>query len=193
MVMALADAPWRSGTIALVGNATSLRETSFGPEIDQKDCVIRINQGAFVPLSAEATGLRTDALFMTLPGYAWDKVWMYGRGRRKAKTVVAMSPKGRTFLGIELSRLIPAYPLDWHRELAQTLTARPSTGAMAVDLLLRTAQSPGHIHLYGFDFWTTPTTYTGIAKPSPHDPEAEERYIRSHLPESNIHLAVTRP
>lgn len=190
--MALEDAPWRGGTIALVGNATSLRETSYGPGIDQTDCVIRINQGAFVPLTAEATGVRTDVLFMTLTGYAWDKVWMYGRGRRKAKTVVAMSPKNRTILGIELSRLIPAYPLDWHRELAQTLGSRPSTGAMAVDLLLRTAKSPRHIHLYGFDFWSTPTTYTGISKPSPHDPEAEERYIRSQLPEANIHLAGSR-
>jgi hypothetical protein len=38
-------------------------------DIDSHDCVIRINQGAFVPLDSRSTGVRTDVLFMTLPGY----------------------------------------------------------------------------------------------------------------------------
>ena len=52
--------PWRTGSVALVGSAQSLLNSSFGPEIDGHDLVIRINQGAFADLQAESTGLRTD-------------------------------------------------------------------------------------------------------------------------------------
>ena len=183
----LSKAPWVTGSVALVGNASSLRSSTFGPEIDSHDCVIRINQGAFVPLDTRSTGVRTDVLFMTLPGYAWDKAWMYGRGRLKASMVVAMSPKDRTFLGIDMAKLIPCYPVQWHKELSVTLDGRPSTGAMAVDLLSHTVEDIASVHLYGFDFWTTPTTYTGTSKPSPHNPAAEQQWVRQVLPPANIH------
>ena len=187
MIKNLSRAPWLTGSVALVGNATSLRSSSFGPEIDSLDCVIRINQGAFVPLDSASIGVRTDVLFMTLPGHAWDKAWMYSRGRRKASMVVAMSPKDRTFLGIDMATLIPSYPVEWHRELSETLGGRPSTGAMAVDLLRHTVSDIESVHLFGFDFWVTPTTYTGLSKPSPHNPAAEEEWVRQVLPSANIH------
>jgi hypothetical protein len=62
------------------------------------------------------------------------------------------------------------------------LNGRPSTGAMAVDLLRRTVSDIASVHLFGFDFWTTPTTYTGISKPSPTTPTAEEKWVRAVLP-----------
>lgn len=173
--------PWTHQSIALVGNASSLWSGSFGPAIDEAECVIRINQGAFIPLRPESTGLRTDVLLMSLSGYAWDKAWMYGRGRRKASMVVAMTPRARTFLGIDLKHLIPVYPVEWHRELHERLGARPSTGAMAVDLLIRTVADVDQISIYGFDFWGSPTTYTGIIKAAPHNPVAEEEFVRSSL------------
>lgn len=173
--------PWHEQTISLVGNASSLWEGSFGPDIDRAECVIRINQGAFIPLRAASTGLRTDVLLMSLAGYAWDKVWMYSRGRRRASTVVAMTPRRRKFLGIDIKHLIPVYPVEWHAELHEQLGARPSTGAMAVDLLRRTVSDIGQISVYGFDFWGSPTTYTGIAQAAPHDPVAEERFVRGAL------------
>jgi hypothetical protein len=186
----LSKAPWLTGSVALVGNATSLRSSTFGPQIDSNDCVIRINQGAFVHLDQNTTGVRTDALFMTLPGHAWDKAWMYGRGRQKASMVVAMSPKDRTFFGIDMAKLIPSYPVEWHRELSETLDGRPSTGAMAVDLLRRTVSDIGSVHLFGFDFWATPTTYTGVSKPSPHNPAAEEEWMSQVLSANNIHRVL---
>jgi hypothetical protein len=183
----LSSAPWLAGSVALVGNATSLLASTFGPQIDSHDCVIRINQGAFVPLGAATTGVRTDVLFMTLSGYAWEKAWMYGRGRRKAAMVVAMSPKNRTVFGIDMAKLVPSYPVEWHRELSETLGGRPSTGAMAVDLLRRTVSDIESVHLFGFDFWATPTTYTGTSNPSHHDPAAEEKWVKQVLPSTNIH------
>lgn len=187
--MATRDFPWRHQTIALVGNASSLRDSSFGPEIDAADCVIRINQGAFVPLYPESTGVRTDVLFLTLNGLAIEKAWMYLRARRKARTVVAMSPHKRRVMGIDLKHLIPVYASEWHRELHDQLGARPSTGAMAVDLLRRTVDDVSQISVYGFDFWGSPTTYTGIAQAAPHDPVAEEAFVRGSLRPGAVHMS----
>jgi hypothetical protein len=171
--------PWTEKTISLVGNASSVWQGQFGEQIDRAECVIRINQGAFIELRPQSTGVRTDVLLMSLSGYAWDKAWMYSRGRMRADTVVAMTPKARTFFGIDLKHLIPVYPVEWHRELHELLGARPSTGAMAVDLLRRTVADVSQISVYGFDFWGSPTTYTGIIKAAPHDPVAEEEFVRS--------------
>lgn len=171
--------PWTEHTISLVGNASSVWQGQFGEQIDRAECVIRINQGAFIELRPQSTGVRTDVLLMSLSGYAWDKAWMYSRGRMRANTVVAMTPKARTFFGIDLKHLIPVYPVEWHRELHELLGARPSTGAMAVDLLRRTVADVSQISVYGFDFWGSPTTYTGIIKAAPHDPVAEEEFVRS--------------
>jgi hypothetical protein len=183
----LSTVPWTTGTVALVGNASSVHTGSFGPLIDSHDCVIRINQGAFIPLTAESTGQKTDVLFMTLPGYWWDKAWMYGRGRRKAAIVVAMSPKGRTVFGIDMAKCVPSYPTQWHAELSAVVGGRPSTGAMAVHLLQKTVEDITRVHLFGFDFWQTPTHYTGKSQPSPHNPRAEEEFVTSVLPPDNIH------
>lgn len=187
MIKDLSKAPWTTGSVALVGNASSVHTGAFGPLIDSHDCVIRINQGAFISLTATSTGLKTDVLFMTLPGYVWDKAWMYGRGRKKASMVVAMSPKGRTVFGLDMAKLVPAYPTSWHAELSTWLKGRPSTGAMAVHLLQKTVQDITQVHLFGFDFWQTPTHYSGKNQPSPHNPRAEEDFVRSVLPPDNIH------
>jgi len=179
--------PWRDKSIALVGNASSLWEGDFGPQIDGADYVIRINQGAFIELFPHSTGIRTDALLMSLNGNSVEKAWMYTRARRRAKTVVAMTPRDRTFVGIPLEKLIPTYPLEWHAQLHTTMGARPSTGAMAVDLLARTVESPEQISIYGFDFWGSPTTYTGKIKAAPHDPEAEEKFVRGSVPKGHVY------
>lgn len=190
--MGTRDFPWRHQSIALVGNASSLRESSFGPDIDAHECVVRINQGAFVPLYPESTGVRTDVLFLTLNGIAVEKAWMYVRARRKAHTVVGMSPHKRRVFGVDLKHLIHVYPEEWHRELHEQMGARPSTGAMAVDLLRRTVDDVAQISVYGFDFWGSPTTYTGIAQAAPHDPVAEEAFVRNSLRPGAVHMSPTR-
>jgi hypothetical protein len=58
---------------------------------------------------------------------------------------------------------------------------------MAVDLLVRTVDSTDQIDVYGFDFWGSPTTYTGIAKAAPHDPVAEENFVVRALPAGKVH------
>jgi hypothetical protein len=98
------DFPWRDKTISLVGNASSLWEGHFGPQIDEAECVIRINQGAFIQLYPESTGVK----------------------------------------------------------------------------------DPGQISIFGFDFWGSPTTYTGKIKAAPHDPEAEENFVRGAVKKGRV-------
>lgn len=187
--------PWSVGTIALVGSASSLLNSSFGTDIDSHDWVIRINQGAFAAHHPESTGVRTDFLFLTLTGGSVSaKLSFLRRGMAATKkSVVIMSPKQRTILGIDTSWFFPSYPPQWHSELHEKLGARPSTGAMAVDFLQRTAETPDSVDLYGFDFFVTPDIAHGRNRVVAHDPGVEEAYIRGVIDPSHFHESPLSP
>jgi hypothetical protein len=186
--------PWSEGSVALVGSASSLLDSSFGADIDSHDWVVRINQGAFAALSPVSTGMRTDFLFLTLTGgTVTAKLTFLVKGMRAAaQTVVIMSPKQRTVLGIDVSRFFPSYPPAWHRELHEKLGARPSTGAMAVDLLLRTMSDSSRLNLYGFDFFATPDIAHGRNRVVAHEPGVEEAYIRGVIDPTRFHESPHR-
>jgi hypothetical protein len=187
--------PWRTGTVALVGSAQSLLNSSFGPQIDSHDLVIRINQGAFANLTAENTGLRTDYLFITLTGGTNRAKWEFiRRGKKVARRgVVLMSSKGRTLFRVDLAPFFLHYPTSWHHELIETLGHRPSTGAMAIDLLTRTMDDLGALDVYGFDFFRTPDIAHGRNRVVAHNAEVEERYIRGAIPPSQFHESPQTP
>lgn len=176
--------PWARGSVALVGSAKSLLDSSYGRAIDQHDWVVRINQGAFAALTEENTGRRTDVLVMTLTGgtIRHKLSFLFRAMRVVGKKVVLMSPKQRAIFGVDLAHFFPHYPEQWHRELTERLSTRPSTGAMAVDLLLRTMEDPGRLDLYGFDFFKTPDIAHGRNRVVAHSPEIEEHYIRGVIP-----------
>ncbi len=183
--------PWSDQSIALVGSAQSLLTTSYGPDIDGHDIVIRINQGAFASLDAHSTGLRTDYVFMTLTGGTpWAK-WSFIRRARGAarRGIVLMSAKGRVVAGIDLARFFLHYPAQWQDELIETLGHRPSTGAMAVDLLLRTVNEKNQVNLYGFDFFQTPDIAHGRNNVVQHDAESERTYILGNIAPGAFHAA----
>ncbi len=183
--------PWSDQSIALVGSAHSLLTTSYGPEIDGHDIVIRINQGAFASLDAHSTGLRTDYVFMTLTGGTpWAKWSFIRRARRAARRgIVLMSAKGRVVAGIDLARFFLHYPAKWQDELIEALGHRPSTGAMAVDLLLRTVNEKNQVNLYGFDFFQTPDIAHGRNNVVQHDAESERNYILGNIAPGAFHAA----
>lgn len=187
--------PWRNARVALVGSAQSLLNSDFGDDIDSHDLVIRINQGAFAPLQAASTGIRTDYIFMTLTGGTpWAKLSFLRRARRAASTgVVLMSAKGREVFRVDLSRFFLHYPTAWQDELINRLGHRPSTGAMAVDLLLRTLESPELLDVYGFDFFRTPDIAHGRNRVVAHNPEVEENYIMAVVPEGHFHASPSIP
>lgn len=187
--------PWRTGSVALVGSAQSLLNSSFGLEIDSHDLVIRINQGAFAPLQPESTGLRTDYLFITLTGGTNSAKWTFiQRGKKVARHgVVLMSSKGRTLFRVDLSPFFLHYPAAWHQELIHSLGHRPSTGAMAVDLLSRTMGDLTDLDVYGFDFFKTPDIAHGRNRVVAHNADAEERYIRGIIPSAQFHESPQAP
>jgi len=181
--------PWANARVALVGSAQSLENSDFGPAIDAHDLVIRINQGAFANLKPHNTGVRTDYLFMTLTGGTNTAKWSFIRRGQKAakKGVVLMSSKGRTLFRLDLTPFFLHYPATWHEDLITTLGHRPSTGAMAVDLLTRTMSDPDTLDVYGFDFFKTPDIAHGRNNVVAHDPGVEEDYIRGLIPAHRFH------
>ena len=181
--------PWEKGSVALVGSAQSLRDSRFGEEIDHHDWVIRLNQGGFAADDRESTGLRTDFLFVTLTGGGgWKTARFLWRTAKIAKeTVVIMSPKKRSIFRIDMAKFFPSYPPAWHEELHHQLGARPSTGAMAVDFLMRTMSDVGRLDVYGFDFFRTPDIAHGRNRVVAHDPSVEEAYIRGVIPHHQFH------
>ena len=152
-------------SVAIVGNATSLLAHRHGALIDGHDVVVRMNMG--FPVDAAAQGTRFD-------------LWCFSNYRATlqapdgfvAPRSVWMSPKFRDWQGgIDCC----FYPIaDW-RALRDQLGARPSVGAMTIDLVSRA--SPRQVTVIGFDFNRSKTFYETRTLPSPHDFAAEERYV----------------
>ena len=100
-----------------------------------------------------------------------------------------MSAKGRVVAGVDLARFFLHYPAQWQDELIETLGHRPSTGAMAVDLLLRTVANKKQLNLYGFDFFQTPDIAHGRNIVVQHDAESERNYILGNIAPGAFHAA----
>ena len=67
------------------------------------------------------------------------------------------------------------YPVSYWRMLRRQLGARPSVGAMTIDLVARA--NPRQVTIIGFDFNRSKTVYETRTLPSPHDFTAEERHV----------------
>ncbi|WBL33550.1 glycosyltransferase family 29 protein [Sinirhodobacter sp. HNIBRBA609] len=147
--------------VALIGNARALAETDFGPEIDSADLVIRINR-APMP-SPRSHGTRTDWLALATRLGAEDRsriglaryLWMSPK-RKRLDWATATSP------GFYL------HPLADYARLHAALGAPPTTGAMMIELIARSAMTS--LTLYGFDFFAS-LSLSGrrTAEQVPHD------------------------
>ena len=157
-----------TGPIALVGNARSLCDTTFGAEIDAANTVIRINR-APMP-AATSHGTRTDALALatsidaeTLSRLNPALILWMSHKRKRLPWAVASHP----------GFVLP--PLADFDRLKAALGAPPTTGLMMIDLL---SQTPApKVSLYGFDFFAS-TSLTGsrTAAQVPHDFAAERAF-----------------
>lgn len=163
--------------MALVGNAQSIFSTCYGEEIDSHDVVVRMNAGWVV--DAPCQGSRTDILCLSMGLSCADIQKNYG-----TPTVIWMTPKRRIMHPGLKAWGVYYYPKRWWRTLRHDLSGhRPSTGAMAVDLLCRHL-SVSRITLYGFDFKKTKTFYLEQDHVGPHRFDLEEEFVtavvRSH-------------
>jgi Glycosyltransferase family 29 (sialyltransferase) len=153
-------------SIAIVGNATSLLSYQYGSLIDEHEIVTRMNMG--FPVDPAAQGTRFD-------------LWCFSSYRATlqapkgfvAPRSVWMSPKfrDRTDHGVGCY----FYPMSYWRKLHHRFGARPSVGAMTIDLVSRS--NPRQVTIIGFDFNRSKTFYEKRELASPHDFGAEERYV----------------
>lgn len=160
-------------SVALVGNAVSLREKTYGTAIDANDIVIRCNRAPII--TTRSHGARTDwiATSIDIPEDVPRE--------RGARLILWMSPK--------LKRL-PSWLFRWpqvfmntkagNQRLADQLGSRPSTGAMVIDLLVRS--NCRSVELYGFDFFSG-LSLSGVhtRETTPHDFGSEEVWVQQLL------------
>ena len=167
--------------VALVGNARALSDARHGPAIDGADLVIRINRAPMPAL--ESHGTRTDwlALATRLPDA--------DRARLSPRRILWMSPKRKRLDWRSASG--PGFylhPLHDYRALAARLGAPPTTGAMMIDLCLRSRLS--RLDLFGFDFFAS-RSLSGrrTAEQVPHDFGSEARWVRALMDtDPRLHL-----
>ncbi|WCR10741.1 glycosyltransferase family 29 protein [Paracoccus stylophorae] len=163
----LADLEGR--TVALIGNARALTGGDSGARIDAADLVIRINRA---PIPAPAShGSRTDWLALATRLNEAD------RARLSPDRILWMSPKRKRLdWRSAASPGFYLHPLADYAALRDRLSAPPTTGALTVDLLLRSRLRS--LTLFGFDFFAS-RSLSGrrSAQQVPHDFAAEAAWV----------------
>lgn len=168
-------------TVALVGNARSLASSTQGAEIDAHDLVVRIN---LAPMPyAESHGGRTDWLGLA------TRLRKADRDRITPGRILWMSHK-RKRLDYDSARSQGFYlhPLADYAALKDALGAQPTTGAMLIELLLRSDLK--RLDLYGFDFFASQSlSGSRSAEQVPHDFDAEAAWVEGLLAtDPRLHL-----
>ncbi len=156
-------------SVAVVGNARSLSNQMHGAAIDACDIIIRMH-AAPLP-SAESHGSKTTWLALGMPvaqSIITDRapkrlLWMAKKRKRVRHRLASangfyLHPKS-----------------DWD-DMAKTLGAPPTTGAMLINLAAQSNASA--IHLFGFDFFAS-LSLSGrrTANQVPHDFAAEKEFV----------------
>ena len=158
-------------SVALIGNARALADTSQGAAIDAADLVIRINRA---PMPAAVShGTRTDWLALA------TRLGQDDRARLAPSRILWMSPKRKrltwqtaTGPGFYL------HPLADHAALRAELGAPPTTGTLMIDLLLRSDLAG--LTLYGFDFFASQSlSGRRTAAQVPHDFGSEANWVNA--------------
>lgn len=167
-------------SIAIVGNATSLLDHQYGGLIDEHEIVTRMNMG--FPINPAAQGTRCDLWCFS----------SYRATRRSPQDFVAprsvwMSPKYRDQPDHGLD--CHFYPISYWRKLHRRLGARPSVGAMTIDLVSHA--KPRRVTIIGFDFNRSKSFYENRTVPGPHDFAAEQRYVMDLVKERAWRFVAT--
>lgn len=155
--------------VALVGNARALAGSRQGAAIDAADLVIRINRAPMPdPVSH---GTRTD--WLALAARLSDD----DRARIAPQRILWMSPKRKRLDWRSASGAgFYLHPLGDYHALKDRLAAPPTTGAMMIDLLLRSRLAS--LTLHGFDFFASQSlSGSRTAEQVPHDFGSEAAWV----------------
>jgi len=164
-------------TVAIVGNARSLSEQSFGAAIDQADIVIRMHSA---PLpSVKSHGSKTDWLALAMP-VAEGLI-----SERKPERLLWMAKKRKRLrYRFVVRHGFYLHPVaEWER-MRKQLSAPPTTGLMLIDLVA--CSQAAKIELYGFDFFAS-LSLSGRRRADqvPHDFTAEKACVEQLLKTDN--------
>lgn len=157
--------------VALVGNSRALVDSDHGADIDDHDVVVRINR-APMP-STQSHGARTDWLALAVRLPAED------RRRINAARYLWMSHKRKRLdYATATSDGFYLHPLHDYADLKERLAAQPTTGAMLIDLLMRSDLSA--LTLFGFDFMASLSlSGSRTAERTPHNFAAEAAMVKA--------------
>ena len=168
-------------SVALIGNAKSLKAAQFGGQIDAADIVIRLN-GAPIP-SVVSHGSRTDWIALStsiasdvLQSRSPTRILWMARKRKRLRYALATRP------GFYLNRQADV------AALRAVIEGPPTTGLMMIDLLAKSGAAK--IDLYGFDFFAS-LSLSGrrTAAQVPHDFNAERKFVEVLLAkDARFHL-----
>jgi hypothetical protein len=166
---------WFEGkSVAVVGNAMSLFDKTYGNEIDSHDVVVRLNKAAMLYTREDCEvshGKRTD-------------VWMFWNTSEYKKHFhktnvkkMHMGHQGRNASNTSLVDHI--YPVSLYNPLKAKAGKHnnPTTGLMALDYILHC--NPSRVSVYGYDWKETPTFTDPDRKKDPrcpHDYKTEKEY-----------------
>lgn len=163
-------------TIAVVGNAMSLFDKTYGDEIDSHDVVVRINKAAMLYTKKEVRkshGKKTDVwAFWNTSEYKS----FFGNVPSHIKKFHA-GHQGRTANNIHLIDFV--YPEELYKELRKKSGkhSNPTTGLIVLDYI--STCNPKLVSVYGFD-WKASPTFTDPdmkrEKACPHDYTTEKEY-----------------
>lgn len=166
-------------SIALIGNAQSLFDRSYGAEIDGHDVIARMNRAAILftrHFDFRTHGSRTDMWFM------WRN--------KEYETVNILKPPfsmQMTYWEELDDESVHLYSAARYAQLQHELGAVPSTGVMVLDFL--ESLDYEKISVYGFDWKATPT-FTDPKRETDkmlngtgalHDFYAEKRYCQARF------------
>lgn len=141
---------WFKGkTVAVVGNAASLIQQSYGKEIDQAEVVVRINRGGFrFPEFSRQMGTRLDVWCMQ--NIRQNKAFFnkpHTKNVRKMQMdTIDVSPQF-----IEMADVV--FSQEDKVALDSNLTKKSSTGLRVLYYISK--QDPAKVLVYGFDWKKT--------------------------------------
>lgn len=168
---------WFEGkTVAVVGNAMSLFDKSYGSEIDSHDVVVRMNKAAMLYTRKEVSkshGTKTHVWVF------WNTAEYKSFFKNVPSSVKKMHAghQGRTPNNIHMIDFV--YPDAPYKELKKHSGKHnnPTTGLILLDHISKC--NPKHVHVYGFD-WKATATFTDPEmkreRLCPHDYTVEKEY-----------------
>lgn len=161
---------WFEGkTIAVVGNAASLIQQSYGKEIDQAEVVVRINRGGyrFIEYSKQM-GNRLDVWCMqnSKQNHAYFNKPHTRSVRKMQMDTIDVSPQF-----VDLVDLV--FSDEDRKQLDSHLPKKSSTGLRVLYYIKK--QDPKKVFVYGFD-WKASYSWHERRKCIAHDFSAEKNY-----------------